>query len=377
MRLILAALLSSLATLASAGGIDRNGQPITFIFDQGTVFEAGFGSISPSVSGNDAAILGGAPISNIGKGFQAYSFSVKADLTDQLSFGVLIDQPFGAEIEYGPGSAAFGGTSARADLSATTALLRYKFNERFSVHGGFRVISGDADVSLTGGLYAGLGLFDYTMSLDRTSAYGYVVGAAYEIPEYFLRVSLTYSSEITQSFPTTETNLELVPGLPPTFTPVTSTAPSESVIPQTLNLEFQSGIAPKTFVFGGARWAEWSKLRFDPPYLLAATGRTLIEFEDTITYQLGIGRQLNENWTGLFSLIHEPGGDPIVSPLAPVNGFSGATAGLVYTKDNLRVTGFLNYTKLGNATPGGSGVALATFENNHSVGGGIKIGITF
>ncbi len=367
MRLILAALLSSLATLASAGGIDRNGQPITFIFEQGTVLEAGYGSISPSVSGNDAAFLGGAATGNIALGAEHFAFSVKTDLTEKLSFGVLIDQPFGAEIAYAPVSLAFGGTTARADINSMTALVRYRFNDRFSAHGGLRMISGDADVSLIGGLYAGLGLFGYTMSLDRTTAYGYVAGVAYEIPEYFLRVSLTYNSQITQSFPTVETN----------FGAVVSTADSEAVIPQSVNLEFQSGIAAKTFVFGGARWAEWSALRFDPPFLLATTGQTLIEFEDTITYQLGIGRQFNENWTGLFSLIHEPGNNPIVSPLAPVNGFSGATLGLVYTKDNLRVTGFLNYTKLGDSTPGGSGVALATFDGNDSVAGGIKIAITF
>jgi len=367
MRLTFAALLTGFATQVAAGGIDRNGQPVTFLFEQGTVFEAGYGAISPSISGNDAAFLGGAATGNIAKGVQPYSFSFKADLTDKLSFGVLIDQPFGAEIEYAPGSLAFGGTSARADLSSMTALVRYKFNDRFSAHGGLRVISGDAEVDLIGGLYAGLGLFGYNMSLSRTTAYGYVLGAAYEIPEYFLRFSLTYSSEIKQSFPTVESN----------FGAVVSTADSEAVIPQSINLEFQSGVAPKTFVFGGARWAEWSQLRFDPPFLLATTGQTLIEFEDTITYQLGVGRQLNENWTGLFSLIHEPGGDPVVSPLAPVNGFSGANLALVYSKDNLRVTGFLNYTKLGDATPGGSGVALATFTGNESVAAGIKIGITF
>lgn len=162
MRLTFAALLTGLATQVSAGGIDRNGQPITFIFEQGTVFEASYGAISPSVSGNDAAFLGGTATGNIAVGTEHYSFSVKTDLTEKLSFGILIDQPFGAEIAYAPSSLAFGGTSARTDLNSMTALLRYKFNDRFSVHGGLRVISGDADVSLTGGLYASLGLFGYT-----------------------------------------------------------------------------------------------------------------------------------------------------------------------------------------------------------------------
>ncbi len=356
-----------IATQAGAGGIDQNGQPIGFIFEERTYLEIGAGSVSPFVSGNDFAIFGGGPSGNIAKPILPFSFSLKTDLTDKLSIGILWDQPFGAEIEYGPGSALFGGTTAVANISALTALVRYKFSDRFSVHGGARIQSGNAEVSLTGAAYGGLSGYNVTLSND--TAVGYVAGVAYEIPEYFLRVALTYNSEIKHEFATVES----VGGF------VVSTAPSQAKTPQSVNLDFRTGIAPGTFIFGGARWVDWSELAFDPPFLFSMAGEGIVSFEDTTTYSLGVGRQFNDNWTGLFSVIYEPEGNPLVSPLAPTNGFVGASLGLVYSRDNMRISGGVNYTKLGDAMPeiGTPDTAVATFTDNHSVGVGLRLGFSF
>ena len=132
-------------------------------------------------------------------------------------------------------------------------------------------------------------------------------------------------------------------------------------------------------MFGGARWVEWSKLAFEPPVLFGFAGQGIIEFEDTITYSLGFGRQFNDHWTGLISVIYEPEGNPLVSPLAPTNGFWGATLGAVYSNKNMRVTAGVNYTKLGDATPeiGTPDTAVASFTDNSSVGFGLKVGWSF
>lgn len=358
-----------IAAGANAGGIDRNGQPISFIFEEGTFVEIGIGSVSPSISGVDLpffAVPGGGPSGNIAKPIAPLTFSIKTDITDKLSFGVLYDQPFGAEIEYGLGSLLFGGTTARAEISAVTALMRYEFTDRFSAHGGLRFQSGDADVTFTGlanGAFSG-----YNVKLTNDTSIGYVAGVAYEIPEYFLRVALTYSSAITHKFQAIET----VPRFP------TSIATIESSTPQSVNLEFQTGIAPKTFVFGGARWVDWSELQFNPPVLLAVSGEGIVDFKDTVTYSLGVGRQFNEHWTGLFSLIYEPGVDPLVSVLAPTDGFWGATIGAVYSNKNLRITAGINYTQLGDAiTEVGPDIPVGDFSGNESVGFGLKVGWSF
>jgi len=372
--LTIGTLTTLIATGAQAGGLDRNGQPISFIFEEGTFIELGIGSVSASVSGVDYPLPpispGGGFSGNIAKPFAPLSFSIKTDLTEKLSFGIIYDEPFGAEVSYGAGSALFGGTTARAEITAVTALLRYKFTDRFSAHGGIRIQTGDASVNLTSGAY-GL-LSGYNVNISPETAFGYVVGAAYEIPEYFLRVALTYNSAITHDV----TNVETGPLFPITI------SETQTTLPQSLNLEFQSGIAPKTFVFGGARWVEWSKLAFEPPVLFSFSGEGIVEFEDTITYSLGIGRQFSDRWTGLFSLIYEPSGNPLVSPLAPVNGFWGASLGAVYTNKNMRVTAGINYTKLGDATPEidlplAPDTPVASFTDNSSVGVGLKVGWSF
>lgn len=357
---------SGTGSAASAGGIDLNGQPTGFIFEKGSYLELSFGGITTQMSGTDAVAPGG-PTGNVVPRMFPLAFSYKTDLTDRLSFGLLIDQPFGSEIEYGLGSVMFGGTNAKAEISAMTALMRYKFSDRISLHGGLRAQTGTADITLIGAAYQGLS--GYNATLSRDTGFGYVAGIAYEIPEYFLRVALTYNSEITHEFDTVES----IGGF------VVSTMPSQAVTPQSVNLDFQSGVAPDTFLFGGARWVEWSAMQFDPPYLLAQTGQGLVSFEDTISYNLGIGRQFSENWTGLFSLYYEDAADPFVSPLTPSNGFVGAAVTAVYSKDNLRLTAGVNYTKLGDATPKGvlPGVALADFSGNYAVGFGLKLGYSF
>jgi len=354
------------ASNASAGGIDRNGQPISFIFEKGSYLELSFGAISTQMSGADLSVPGGAT-GNVAKPIIPLAFSIKTDVTDKLSFGVLIDQPFGAEIEYGPGSVMFGGTNAKAEISAVTAMMRYKFSDRLSVHGGLRAQTGTADITLTGAAYQALS--GYKAVLSRDTGFGYVAGVAYEIPEYFLRVALTYNSEIKHEFETVET----LGGV------AVSTAPSQAVTPQSVNLDFQSGVAPDTFVFGGARWVEWSAIQFDPPFLFAQTGQGLVTFEDTISYSLGVGRQFSENWTGLFSVYYEKEGDHFVSPLMPSNGYVGAALAAVYSKNKMRITAGVNYTKLGDATPEGGlpGVALADFSGNDVIGFGVKLGYSF
>jgi long-subunit fatty acid transport protein len=289
--------------------------------------------------------------------------SFKHDFTDQFSAGIQYEQPFAADVTYGPSAIAFAGTTASADVSSITALMRYKLSERFSVHGGLRWQTAKANFGLSGALY---GPFSgYTATMDRDSALGYVIGGAFEIPEYFLRVALTYNSEIEHEFTTTE-----VSGLTTLVTPVSAS------MPQSLNLEFQSGIAPATFVFGGARWVEWSKLQFAPPILSAATPDPLVNFEDTVTYTLGIGRQFSENWTGTAALIFEPATDFASTPLTPSDGFHGVALGVIYTQDNFELHANVVATRLGDAAPFVTAPLFTTvsnFTDNTSVAAGFKI----
>jgi long-subunit fatty acid transport protein len=358
------------AGAAQAGGIDRSGQPIGILFEKGRVLEFSFGSISPSVSGTDVSVFGGGSTGNVGLDYTQIALSYKYDINEKLSFAAIIDQPFGADVRYATSSVALGGTFAEAQSVALTGLLRYKINESFSVHGGLRAQRASGDIGLRGAAY---GPFSgYVVNLDSDWALGYVVGVAYEKPEIALRVALTYNSKITHEFATTESGSAALAG--GTFTSVT-----EVNTPQSVNLDFQTGIAKDTLLFGQIRWVDWSDFRVDPAVFTTAAGGGLIDLEDSTTYSIGVGRRFTPNWSGSISFSYESEGDPLVSPLAPTNGRYGVTLAAVYTKDNLKVTTGINYTKLGDAQAetGTPDTARADFTDSDSVGVGVRIAYTF
>ena len=83
---------------------------------------------------------------------------------------------------------------------------------------------------------------------DDTKA-GYVLGLAYEIPEIALRFSAAYSPEIEHKAEITER----------LFGHGHSTSDVEYVTPQSLNLDFQTGIADGTLLLASYRWTEFSR----------------------------------------------------------------------------------------------------------------------
>ncbi|NJM84429.1 MAG: aromatic hydrocarbon degradation protein, partial [Tabrizicola sp.] len=293
------------------------------------------------MEGNDVAVFGGQPTGDVANTYSQIAFSYKYDISDNLSFALNLDQPFGADVSYATTSVALGGTEAQTQATALTGILRYKFNDAFSAHGGLRAQRADGFVRLAGLAYGGLN--GYNVTFDSDVAPGYLVGVAYEKPEIALRVALTYNSAVKHEFDTTERIGDVQVAAP---------SVTEVKTPQSVNLDFQTGVAKDTLVFGQIRWADWSNFKLDPAFFTPLAGGGLVNLEDSVTYTLGVGRRFNENWSGSFSLTYEDGGsDSLVSPLAPTDGRIGATLGAVYTKDNMKVTAGINYSRLGDAEP--------------------------
>jgi len=365
---------SLLATSALASGLDRTGQPIGLIFEEGNYVELSFANTSASIEGTD---LLGNDTSDVGESFNMISGGYKTDLNQRLSLAVIFDQPWGVDVAYpgpGPTTTAFGddplleGTRAEANANAITALLRYKFNDRFSVHGGIRYQEIDGEITLSGDAYnASLPASGYNVKVDRDGAFGWVAGAAYEIPDIALRVALTYQSEIEHDFDLTET-------FPAALGGTVSNTSTKTKTPQSVNIDFQTGIAQNTLLFGGIRWAEHSVTDLVP----TAFGRDLIDLDDSVTYTLGIGRKFNENWSGSLAYIYEDvDGDDLVSPLAPVHGLEAIRLGVQYQNDKIKVAAGLRYTMLGDAVAAPGGTAAANFDDNDAISIGLKVGYYF
>ncbi|MEY8802718.1 OmpP1/FadL family transporter [Leisingera sp. XS_AS12] len=353
---------------AMASGLDRTGQPIGIIFEEGSYVEFSAATTSVDLSGND--LSGGAASGDVGERFNMFGAGYKRDINEQLSFALIFDQPWGVDVNYPVGGSAFlGGTTAQADSNALTALLRYKFNERFSVHGGIRYQEIDGEINLAGTFYGAAlpaPFNSYNVKVDKDGAFGWVAGVAYEIPEIALRAALTYSSEIEHDFDLTETFSGPAS--------VSANSSTKTKTPQSVNLDFQTGIAADTLLFGGIRWAEHSVTDLVPGNF----GRDLIDLDDSFTYTLGVGRKFNENWSGSLALIYaDVDGDQNVSPLAPTHGYEAIRLGVQYKQDQMTVSAGIRYTDLGDAVASPGGVPVANFRDNKAVSFGVKVGYHF
>lgn len=380
MALAAAALTPS---VLSAGGLDRTGQPIVIIFEDGNYAEFSVSRTNPDVTGNDLTSMNpfGTPTGNVAQDFNQVAAGIKYDISEQLSASLIYSQPWGSDVSYpaftgnpaADGSVLLGGTEAFADSDALTALLRYKFNDNWSLHGGLTYQKLDGRIRLQGAAY---GPFSgYEIDVARDGAVGWVVGGAYERPDIALRVALTYQSDIEHDFSTTET----LTGLPG------SIQGSQDVkTPQSVNLDFQTGVAKDTLLFGSIRWVDHSQTQLFTTEIVTPLGTlpssNLIDLTNTTTYTLGVGRSLNENWAASIAFGYEAAdSDDLVSPLAPSNGFRSVALGLQYSLDNIRISGGVRYTKLGDAfaETGTPDVARASFEDNDAVSFGLRFGYYF
>ena len=329
-------------SLAMAGGLDRSGQSIAILFEQGNVAELSFSHVDPDVSGTAY----GFPTGDMAPAYVMPSVAVKFDLGERVSVALVVDTPFGADAAYGTGS-PYSGISATVDSSALTALVGYDVSERFQVFGGatYQTISGAVALP---------GQTAYTFDLDRAGGVGLVAGAAYQIPAIALRVALTYRSQVTS----THTETETYGGFP-------VAGSMDITTPQSLNLEFQTGLNPKPLLFGSVRWVDWSSFSVAPP----ALGGALVSYsDDVVTYSVGVGRKITDTLSLAVTAGYERATGTAPSPLSPTDGQFSLGLGASYDMGAGKLSGGVRYVWLGDATDENG----QPFADNHAVAVGMK-----
>tara|TARA_R110002051_G_scaffold57104_2_gene105783 strand:- start:8657 stop:9703 length:1047 start_codon:yes stop_codon:yes gene_type:complete len=344
-------------TAAYAGGIDRSGQSIGAIFEDGKYVELSYGNVTPSVDGIFTVPAGPAAGFEIASGNAAPSYGTvglafKTDIDDKVSLALIIDQPFGADVAYvntDPGY-PISGTYAQVKTTAITAVGRYKFNENLSVLFGPRYLTASGKYNRS---VPSVPAAAYTTDYDSGSGAGYVAGVAYERQDIALLVSLTYSSAI---------DLELAASAGGVLT---------ATMPETVNLEFQSGVAANTLVFGSVRWAGWSEGHITDPNV----GELVSWDEDTVVYTLGVGRKFSDSFSGAISVGYEDAQGGLSSNLSPTDGFTSVSVGGTYTMDTgIELTGGVRYIMAGDTTTETIG---AEFSDNSAVAVGLKVAYNF
>jgi long-subunit fatty acid transport protein len=346
--------LALMAGAAGAAGIERTQQSVGLVFEPGRVLQFTLGTVNPSLTGT---VAGGARSSgDMAPSYTSLTFGYKMAVGSRMDFALIYDQSLGADVDYTGADVGypFRGVQAELNGSDLTAILRYRFDGGFSVYGGLRWQGIQAELS---GLPVPTVPAIYALDVERSSALGWLAGVAYERPDIALRVALTYNSEIDHDFDATERfNGTVVPAGGFTTT-----------VPKSVNLEFQTGVAADTLVFGSIRWQEWSAFDITP----AALGRPLIDYEsDYFTYTLGVGRRFSEAWSGALTLAYEPASGDVQGNLAPRDGFLSVGLAATYRMDQTEITAGVRYIELGDATTQTIG---AEFEGSDAVAFGLRV----
>ena len=341
-----AAALLLTTTAGFAGGLDRSGQGIGILFEQGRVVELSYGNVTPDVTG----AFGGAVASgNVAPSYSTLGLGFKMDIDDKVSVAVIMDNPFGAKVDYAETDAGYpiAATSAEVLSSAITVVGQYNVNENVSVHFGPRYLSAEGHYTAVAG-----GVPQYSSTYSSGSGTGFVAGAAYERQDIAMRVAFTYSSAISLDLDGTAGDLN-------------------ATMPQSVNLDFQSGVAADTLVFGSVRWVEWSEAIIDD----TLAGSLVSYDEDTISYTLGVGRKFSDAFSGALSIGYEAEQGTLASNLSPTDGNFSVSLGGTYDMGNgLELTGGVRYIKVGDAT---TETIAAEFADNSVIAIGLKASYSF
>ncbi|MGA6877978.1 OmpP1/FadL family transporter [Acinetobacter sp. AND/436] len=395
-------------TGAFAAAMDRSGQSIAAFLQPGNYFEAGLSVLDPDVSGTTSAELGGQATGDMASDYYFPSAALKLQLTDNFSFGVIYDQPFGAEAEYTAQSAAFNptgsdGTRAEVTTENLSFLFGFQPTENWNIYAGPVYQTAKGNAALRGAAYSLLHGYDVTMKKD--SEIGWLAGLAFQIPEIALKASLTYRSEVKHELATTEATPQI--GLDPTTVlapamPLTPTGNTKVTTPQSVNLDFQTGIMADTVAFANVRWVDWSDFSIRPPAfgktldgladnasmappalqpaLASLKGGNLVEYnEEQWSATVGVGRKLTDKWAGNVSVGWDSGVDNPVTTLGPTEGYWNVGLGVQYSPaPNYFIAGGVKYFWLGDATAlTVANPNVGEFEDNDAWGYGLKIGYRF
>ena len=399
----IAILLSTLPTsVVFAAGLDRSGQSISAFLQPGNYAEAGISILDPEVKGKDTS---GNKTGDMAGDYYFPNAALKIQATDHFSVGLIYDQPFGADAEYS-GNNRFvenrpvpfqGGTSVTVDTQNLNLLFGYQPNENWNLYAGAVYQTVDGTVLLRGETYSAFNGYDFRTGEDESV--GWLAGVAYQIPEIALKASVTYRAEIEHKMNASERfNAAGMTGntvLDNAMIALDSTKGETALTtPQSVNIDFQTGIMQNTIAFANVRWVDWSKFKVQPYKFgkLSETlgqagmvptkpnGFNLIDYkEDQISAIVGVGRKFTDHWAANVSVGWDSGAGNPVTTLGPTDGYWSVGTGVRFSPaTNYFIGAGVKYFWLGDADAvTGAHTPAGTFSDNHAIAYGLNMGYSF
>jgi long-chain fatty acid transport protein len=348
------------ATSAQAGGLDRSGQGTSIILKEGNLLEVAFVSVDPTVSGTYTAAVGGGDTGNVAPSYSFSNFAIRTDISDNIGIAVIHDQPYGALVDWKGGF--YNGTKADVESTALTALVSYGVADNVTVYGGLKSQSIKATVSVPL-------VRDYELTTSTSSAMGTVLGAAFEKPEIALRIALTYHAKVSHDMAVVETTGALG----------TNASTTSFDSPAAFNLDFQTGVAKNTLVFGTIRHVKWAQFSLEPAnYKTLTTGPLKDYDDDTTSYSIGVGRKFTDQWSAAVTYGTEAALGGFGGPLGPTDAYSKIGLGATYNAKKLSVTVGVQQVDLGDIqTALSSGTITGTMSGNTTQVTAVKVGYKF
>ncbi len=316
--ILTAAAFAAFATAAQAGGYARGEADTDILFESGDfIFRAGATYVSPRRKFKTTGPAGAA--NNDGVYTNDYwipSVAAKIGVSENFACALTYTQPFGADATYGmdvrraqfytAGKAPYGDKRFVTNEYGATCDVKFDVGPgKLHILGGvfvqdFSYTAVNEGDTVPG--YSALAPLPYgTLRLKDDSAFGYRIGAAYEITEYALRVSLLYRSEVKHK--TNEGSYD-VQDLGAIYIP----SSGYGTLPQSLKLAVQSGVAPGWLVYGSVKWTDWSVLdslnyRIGP----SAVQKDIYNWKDGWTIQAGVAHVFTEKLTGTVNVTWDSG----------------------------------------------------------------------
>ena len=328
------------AGMAQAGGFELQTLDTSIMYADENQVNMSYASIDASVGGYNSAV-GPTTKKAVVKDQTVSNFAGKFDVGDSLSVGLTTYRSGAIQLE--GGNAADAGVNLAptgdVDLDTSALMVRYSLNENISLIGGLTQNAlKDGNVTTLAGSY----------NVSGKNEQGYVIGAAYSIPEIALRAELTYQPKTTIQTTAAYTGAGNFLGFN------NPSAATELALPDTYALSFQTGIAADTLLTASYRKANWSKAQINvnvanvAPFSSANIGTA---FSDSEAYSVGIGRKFTENLSGSITYSKEEGSSATSTSLFTVsNGSEAISIGVQYKRDNMTISGGISQRTVGDVT---------------------------
>lgn len=199
-------------------------------------------------------------------------------------------------------------------------------NKNFQIYGGPVAQRVKGEVHLRGPAYQVMTGYDAKIATD--TQLGWAAGLAFYKPEIALKAALTYRSEI-------EHDSEIAETIP--VTGYVGKKDFKVTLPDSWNLDFQTGVNPTTLLTAKVRYVPWSDFDIRPTQYTETTklrypqGLPIISYDkDQWLAEVGLGKRVSDRLAVSGAVGWDSGAGNPASSLGPIKGYYSLGLGARY-----------------------------------------------